>query len=74
MQHTILIKVVPFAKSVRIEPMLTGLKVWLTAKPEDGAANAQLVEVLAAHFGVAKSAVSIKSGHTGRIKIVQILD
>lgn len=67
-----LIKVVPGAKQVRIEPMLSGLKIWLTAKPEDGAANRQLIEVLADHFEVKKSAVTIKSGHTSRVKVITI--
>ena len=38
----------------------------------DGAANQGLVSVLASHFGVSKSAVSIKSGHSARIKRVLI--
>ncbi len=68
----IIIKAVPGAKAVRIERMLQGLKVWLTELPEDGKANAQLIEVLAEHYGVSKSQISIKSGHASRIKIVKI--
>ncbi len=69
---SIMVKVVPGAKQIRIEPMLSGLKIWLTAKPEDGAANRQLIEVLADHFKVSKSSVIIKSGHTSRVKVVAI--
>lgn len=37
-----------------------------------GQANVGLIDVLAKHFGVTKAKVSIKSGHTARIKRVLI--
>ena len=49
-----------------------GLMVELRAAPEDGKANAALVCVLADHFNVKKSQVRIISGHTSRIKLVEI--
>ena len=49
-----------------------GLIVELRAVPEDGKANAALVCVLADHFNVKKSQVRIISGHTSRIKLVEI--
>lgn len=49
-----------------------GLMVELRAVPEDGKANAALVCVLADHFNVKKSQVRIISGHTSRIKLVEI--
>ncbi|MFA6081909.1 MAG: DUF167 domain-containing protein [Patescibacteria group bacterium] len=66
----ILVKVMPFAKSVRVEPILGGLKIWLTAKPVDGEANKQLIEVLADYLQVPKSAIQIKSGENGRTKLI----
>jgi len=42
------------------------------APPVDGKANAALVELIAEHFGVSKSKVTIKSGLSGRLKRVQV--
>lgn len=38
----------------------------------DGKANAELIELVARHFGVRKAAVSIKSGAMARIKRIRI--
>jgi hypothetical protein len=40
--------------------------------PVDGKANAELVALVAKRFGCRKSAVSIKSGGSGRLKLVRI--
>jgi uncharacterized protein (TIGR00251 family) len=48
------------------------LKVQVTAPPEDGKANAALVETLAAWLGVPKSTVALVSGHKSRLKSVRI--
>ena len=42
----------------------------LTAPPIDGKANAELIALIAAHFGCAKANVSIKSGAGSRVKRV----
>lgn len=44
----------------------------LKAAPIDGKANAELIALIARHFGCRKSAVSIKSGASGRSKLVRI--
>jgi uncharacterized protein (TIGR00251 family) len=44
----------------------------LKAPPVDGKANRELVILIARHFGCPKSAVSIKSGASGRMKLVTI--
>jgi uncharacterized protein YggU (UPF0235/DUF167 family) len=44
----------------------------LRAPPVEGRANAELVALVAAHFGVPKSAVSLRSGHSGRRKRLEI--
>jgi uncharacterized protein (TIGR00251 family) len=44
----------------------------LKALPVDGKANAELVVLIAKHFGCAKSAVSIKSGAGARTKLVKV--
>jgi uncharacterized protein (TIGR00251 family) len=51
--------------------------VWrarLKAPPVDGKANAELIVLVARRFGCRKSAVSIKSGASGRLKLVQVPD
>jgi uncharacterized protein YggU (UPF0235/DUF167 family) len=42
------------------------------ARPVDGKANAALIALIAAHFGLRKTQVSIKSGAAGRMKLVQL--
>lgn len=44
----------------------------LKSAPVDGRANDELVALVARHFGCARRAVSIKSGASGRIKLVRI--
>jgi len=44
----------------------------LKSPPIDGKANAELIALVARHFDCAKSAVTIKSGASGRIKRVSI--
>jgi uncharacterized protein (TIGR00251 family) len=48
------------------------LRVRIAAPPVDGAANDELVRVLARAFKVSRSAVQITAGHTGKIKQVTI--
>jgi uncharacterized protein len=42
------------------------------AVPEDGRANAALVELVADEIGVPKSTVEVTAGHTARLKSVSI--
>ena len=48
------------------------LKVRLASPPVDGAANAELVKLLAKALGLAKRQIEIVSGSASRNKIVQI--
>jgi len=48
------------------------LRVRIAAPPVDGAANEELIRILAKTFGVPKSEISIVSGLKGRSKHVQI--
>jgi uncharacterized protein (TIGR00251 family) len=48
------------------------LKVRLTAPPVDGAANDELIELLADTFAVGRRAIRIVAGETSRSKIVEI--
>jgi uncharacterized protein (TIGR00251 family) len=49
------------------------LKVKLTAPPVGGAANEQLIEILAEKYGVRKSNIIILRGETSRRKTVKIV-
>jgi uncharacterized protein (TIGR00251 family) len=46
--------------------------VAVKAQPVDGKANEAIIKAIAAHFKVAPSKVSIVSGHTAKLKIVDI--
>lgn len=49
-----------------------GVVVWTSKRAHDGEANAAVVKMLAEHFRVSKSRVSIVSGEKSRHKIVEI--
>ena len=68
------VKVKPNARVSALEAQPEG--TWLArikAPPVDGKANAELIELVAKRFGCARSAVSIKSGAGGRMKLVKIV-
>ena len=48
------------------------LTVYLLEQAVDGAANDGLIALLAKHFGISKSRVTIESGFTSRIKRVSV--
>ncbi|CAN5905710.1 hypothetical protein BH24DEI2_BH24DEI2_24330 [soil metagenome] len=67
------VKVKPRARVSSFEE--TGDGVWLAhlkAPPIGGKASKELVALVAAHFDLPKSAVTVKSGASGRIKWVQL--
>lgn len=45
---------------------------WLKTAPVAGKANQELIALVAAQFGCRKAAVTIKSGLSGRTKLVRI--
>jgi uncharacterized protein (TIGR00251 family) len=72
--RTLQIKVKPNAKTSGLEELPDGLG-WLAklkSPPVDGKANAELMALIADHFGCRKGDVTIKVGATGRMKLVQI--
>jgi len=73
MAITVDILVQPRASRAKIGPMHDGrVKIAVTAPPVDGEANAAVIELLAKALGVAKSAVSIAAGASGRRKTVHL--
>lgn len=46
----------------------------LKSSPVDGKANAELIELVARHFGCTKREVVLKTGASGRLKRVQVPD
>lgn len=49
------------------------LKIRLAAPPVDGKANEALIRFVAEQLKLAKSAVTLKSGHTSRRKVLEII-
>jgi uncharacterized protein (TIGR00251 family) len=66
------IRVSPRARGNRVEQMGDNLKVYLTKPAVDGLANAQLIDLLSAHFKIKKYQVRIKNGKKSRNKLVEI--
>ncbi len=63
----------PRAKQSRVSAVREGaVVVQLAAPPVDGAANAELVETLAAALGVARRQVSLVRGNASRTKLVEV--
>jgi uncharacterized protein (TIGR00251 family) len=50
----------------------SALKVKLTSPPVEGAANEELIAVLAEHFGIRKRDIRIIRGASSRLKIVAL--
>jgi uncharacterized protein (TIGR00251 family) len=67
------VKVKPGARaSTLVEESLGLWSAQLKSPPVDGKANEELITLVAKQFGCRRSAVSIKSGASGRIKLVRI--
>jgi len=72
--ETIQIKVKPNSQKNLLEQPSDG-DIWqakLKSPPVDGKANEELIALVAEHFGYRKSAVLIKNGKSGRMKLIQI--
>jgi hypothetical protein len=67
------VRVAPRASKSEIVGELDGaLKVRLCSPPVDGAANAELIKLLAKTFDVSRSRVEIVSGQTSKTKRIRI--
>lgn len=62
----------PYARTSAVTQNGTEYIVRVDAPAEGGKANERLIAILAAHFAVPPSSVRIMSGHTARVKIVEV--
>lgn len=71
--RTIAVKVKPNARRSVLEELEGGIwEAQLKSPPVDGKANRELIALVADRFGCRRAAVSIKSGASGRMKLVRI--
>jgi len=71
---TLQIKVKPNARVSALEENAGAWHAQLKSPPVDGKANAELIALVAGHFGCRKAQVTIKSGADSRMKLVKIDD
>lgn len=70
---SIQVKVKPNARTSSLAQADDGTWVaTLKSPPVDGKANAELIALVAAHFGCRKADVEIRSGASGRTKLVRV--
>ena len=73
MSKIIEVKVKPNSKQSKVETNEEGtLIAFVKAQPIDGKANAELISLIASHFGLLKRQVSIKTGASGRMKRIEL--
>jgi hypothetical protein len=70
---TFSVRVIPrSSRSEMVGEFDGALKIKLNSPPVDGAANAELIKLLAKEFGVSKAQIEIVSGHASKSKQVKI--
>ena len=67
------VRVIPRAKINRVEVQPDGtLRLHTTTAPTDGKATADVVKMLARHYGVPKTSIKLIRGETSRDKVFEI--
>ncbi len=67
------VRVIPRAKINRVEVQPDGtLRVHTTTAPTDGKATADVIKMLARHYGVPKTSIKLIRGETSRDKVFEI--
>jgi uncharacterized protein (TIGR00251 family) len=75
MSRILELKVKPNARVSQLVQQLDGTWVaQLKSPPVDGKANAELIKLVAEHFGCRRAQVSIRVGAGARLKLVRIED
>ena len=69
----LLVKVVPKASRNAVKVENGRLKIYVSAAPEKGKANAAVLELLAEHLGVPKRKIILLKGETSPLKTFEIL-
>jgi uncharacterized protein (TIGR00251 family) len=70
---TLEILVQPRASRAKIGPMHDGrIKIWVTAPPVDGEANAAVIELVSKQLGVARGAIEVIAGASSRRKTLRV--
>ena len=68
------IKVKPNSKQEKVEKIsATEFVLWVKAPAREGKANAAVVKLLSAYFGLAKSRINIVQGTSSKNKVVEII-
>ena len=67
------VRVIPRARVQKIVADGDAYRVYTNAAPTDGAANTAVIKMLAKHFGVPKSRISIIRGATSHDKVIEII-
>ena len=74
MARRISVTVKPNARSAEFRRLSeTDYRASVREPAHEGKANAALIELIAHHFGVPKSMITIVRGHTSRRKIIELL-
>ncbi|MAG12001.1 MAG: hypothetical protein CMI52_04325 [Parcubacteria group bacterium] len=68
------VKVSPNSTAEKVLESENGYMIYTHSKAQAGEANVKVIELLAKHIDIAKSLISIKSGHKSRYKIIEIPD
>ncbi|MBO4683314.1 MAG: DUF167 domain-containing protein [Alphaproteobacteria bacterium] len=68
------LRVIPRAKQAKIIETDGVYRVYITAAPVDGAANAAVIKILSEYFDVPKTQIQIVRGQTARDKVVELPD
>lgn len=69
------VKVTPKARHNRVEQLAENtFRVWTTAPPEKGAANSEVVKLLAETLHVAPGYLVIRRGFSSRQKVIELMD
>ena len=66
------VRVSPSSQCEKVLESDDGYMVYTHAHAHAGQANKRTIELLAKHIGIAKTSITIKSGHKSRHKIIEL--